>query len=544
MFLKSLQSLNNWDSAVDNPRCPMIQSRHEELWTCLNVPRKAYVSLSEKNHQGRTDNLIGLPSKGMDSTDIERVKPFKLVKFFTFTSLIVILLGSLALSMVIAHRAETVLIKKSEDYALLMAENLNHQVFLQFIVPAAFQFGQVIQLRNKALFERLDQVVRNTLHSFSVEIVNIFDRKDNVIFYSFDEELVGKKGIGGIDYQQAILGKSTSRLIRREGFLSTLVGTPKESELRTYVPLRAEKPLSNIEGPILGVFEIVQNLSDDYQTIAHFKNRIMVTSILIMGLLFVILRYIVKRGEKIIEKRAGERLILREKLNQAERLASLGEMVAAVSHEIRNPLGIISSTAELLKGKQALDDPQNNLPDVIVQEAKRLNNIVTDFLDFARPPSLHLMTCNVGEILEKNLDFLSPAIHEKGFEIRKRFATHVPDMQGDSSLLYRAFLNIVMNAMQAMPGGGTISIEVSARDHTLMCEFSDEGPGIPEEILKKIWDPFFTTKDKGSGLGLPIVKKIIEGHGGTIAINNGPEKGTQVIVSLPLGTAAQDNGPK
>jgi signal transduction histidine kinase len=480
----------------------------------------------------------------MGSTDIERVKPFKLVKFFTFTSLIVILLGSLALSMVIAHRAETVLIKKSEDYALLMAENLNHQVFLQFIVPAAFQFGQVIQLRNKALFERLDQVVRNTLHSFSVEIVNIFDRKDNVIFYSFDEDLVGKKGIGGIDYQQAILGKSTSRLIRREGFLSTLVGTPKESELRTYVPLRAEKPLSNIEGPILGVFEIVQNLSDDYQTIAHFKNRIMVTSILIMGLLFVILRYIVKRGEKIIEKRAGERLLLREKLNQAERLASLGEMVAAVSHEIRNPLGIISSTAELLKGKLALDDPQNNLPDVIVQEAKRLNNIVTDFLDFARPPSLHLMTCNVGEILEKNLDFLSPAIHEKGFEIRKRFATHVPDMQGDSGLLYRAFLNIVMNAMQAMPDGGTISIEVSARDNTLTCEFTDEGHGISKEALKKIWDPFFTTKDKGSGLGLPIVKKIIEGHGGTITINNGPEKGTQVIVSLPLGTAAQDNGPK
>lgn len=480
----------------------------------------------------------------MDAPDVERIKPFKLVKFFTFTSLIVILLGSLALSMVIAHRAETVLIKKSEDYALLMAENLNHQVFLQFIVPAAFQFGQVIQLRNKALFERLDQVVRNTLHSFSVETVNIYDRKDNVIFYSFDEGLVGKKEVGGIDYQQAILGNSTSRLIRRESFFSTLVGTPKESELRTYVPLRAEKPLSNIEGPILGVFEIVQNLSDDYQTIADFKNRIMMTSILIMGLLFVVLRYIVKRGEKIIEKRAGERLLLKEKLNQAERLASLGEMVAAVSHEIRNPLGIISSTAELLKGKLALDDPQNNLPDVIVEEAKRLNRIVTEFLDFARPPSLQVMTCNVGEILEKNLDFLSPAIQEKGFEIRKRFATHVPDMLGDSSLLYRAFLNLVMNAIQAMPDGGTIFIEVAARNNTLTCEFSDEGPGIPEETLKKIWDPFFTTKDKGSGLGLPIVKKIIEGHGGTVTINNGPEKGAQVIVTLPLGTAMQDNSPK
>ena len=146
----------------------------------------------------------------MDQKDIAQIKPFKLVKYFTFTSLVVILLGSLVLSMVIARRAETVMLKKSEDYALLMADNLNHQVFLQFVVPAALQFGQVIQLRNKALFERLDQVVRNTLHSFSVETVNIFDRKENVIFYSFDKELLGKKGLGGIDYQQAVLGKSRS----------------------------------------------------------------------------------------------------------------------------------------------------------------------------------------------------------------------------------------------------------------------------------------------------------------------------------------------
>ena len=140
----------------------------------------------------------------MDAKDIQQIKPFKLVKYFTFTSLIVILLGSLVLSMVIARRAEEVLLKKSEDYALLMAENLNHQVFLQFIIPAALQFGQVIQLRNKVLFERLDQVVRNTLHSFNVDMVNIFDLKQNVIFYSFDKELVGRKGLGDIDYVYSI----------------------------------------------------------------------------------------------------------------------------------------------------------------------------------------------------------------------------------------------------------------------------------------------------------------------------------------------------
>ncbi|HID28546.1 MAG TPA: two-component sensor histidine kinase [Desulfobacterales bacterium] len=471
----------------------------------------------------------------MDPKDIERTKPFKLVKYFTFTSLIVILFSSLALSMVIAHRAETVLLKKSEDYALLMAENLNHQVFLQFIVPAALQFGQVIQLRNKVLFDRLDQVVRNTLHSFSVETVNIFDREHNVIFYSFDKELLGKKGLGGIDYQQALLGKSRSRLIRRGGFWDITFGAPRESDLRTYVPLRAEKPLSNIEGPILGVFEIVQDLSEDYRTISDFKHRIIVTSVAIMGALFLVLRHVVKRGEEIIKKRAQERLLLKEKLSDAQRLASLGEMVAGISHEIRNPLGIISSTAELLKQNLARSDPENQLADVIVQEANRLNSIVTDFLNFARPQAPHLMPCKVDEVIDNNLTFLAAEINKKGYQIHKRFATEIPEIQADAGLLYQAFLNILINAMQAMPEGGAIYIELSARKHILTISFADEGGGIPDETLSNIWEPFFTTKDKGSGLGLPIVKKIIEGHGGIIEIESGRDKGAQVTITLPFG---------
>jgi nitrogen-specific signal transduction histidine kinase len=377
-------------------------------------------------------------------------------------------------------------LKKSEDYALLMAENLNHQVFLQFIVPAALQFGQVIQLQNKVLFDRLDQVVRNTLHSFSVETVNIFDKNENVIFYSFDKELLGRTGLGGIDYKEALRGESRSKLIRRGGFWDILFGAPSESKLRTYVPLRAERPLSNIEGPILGVFEIVQDLSEDYRTITDFKYRIIITSAVIMGLLFFVLLLVVKRGEQIIEKRAQERLLLKLELGDAQRLASLGEMVAGISHEIRNPLGIISSTAE--------------------------------------PPNF--MPCKVDEVIEKNLTFLAPEINKNRHRIHKRFSTDTPEIEADPGLLYQAFLNILINAMQAMPEGGDVYIELSAHKHTLTILFIDEGPGIPDETLNRIWEPFFTSKDKGSGLGLPIVKKIIEGHGGIIEVDNGPENPT------------------
>jgi signal transduction histidine kinase len=474
----------------------------------------------------------------MNQKDIAQIKPFKLVKYFTFTSLVVILLGSLALSMVIARRAETVLLKKSEDYALLMADNLNHQVFLQFVVPAALQFGQVIQLRNKALFDRLDQVVRNTLYSFSVETVNIFDRKENVIFYSFDKELLGKKGLGGIDYQQAVLGKSRSKLVRKGRLWGMWFGAPRESQLRTYVPLRAEKPLSNVEGPVLGVFEIVQDLSADYQTITDFKYRVIITSAVIMGILFFVLRLVVKRGEQIIEKRAQERLLLKEKLGNAQRLASLGEMVAGISHEIRNPLGIITSTAELLKQKLARYDPEVELADVVVQEANRLNRIVTDFLDFARPQAPNVVPCKIDQVIEKNLVALSAEISKNGCRIHKRFANDPPEIRADPGLLYQAFLNILMNAMQAMPEGGDIYIELFVRKHTVAIVFSDEGAGIPDETLNRIWEPFFTSRDKGSGLGLPIVKKIVEGHGGIVEVDNGPEKGVQVTVTLPVDRSA------
>ena len=313
-----------------------------------------------------------------------------------------------------------------------------------------------------------------------------------------------------------------------------LFGAPAESKLRTYVPLRAERPLSSMEGPILGVFEIVQDLSDDYRIITAFKYRIIIISFVIMGLLFLVLRHFVKRGEQIIEKRAQERLLLKEKLGNAQRLASLGEMVAGISHEIRNPLGIISSTAELLKQKLAPTAAEVELADVVVQEANRLNSIVTDFLNFARPHAPDFMPCKVDDVIEKNLSFLAPEVSKKGYRIHKRLATDIPEIQADPGLLYQAFLNILINAMQAMPEGGNIYIELLSRKHTLTALFADEGPGIPDEILNRIWEPFFTSKDKGSGLGLPIVKKIVEGHGGIIEIDNSPEKGIQVAVTLPV----------
>jgi two-component system sensor histidine kinase HydH len=462
----------------------------------------------------------------------DKIKPFRLVKYFAYAGLVVIFLVTLILSLLNTHWVKSMQRKKSEDYAHVMIENLNHQVFLQFIIPVGLMFNK-IQLSNREQFERMDKVVRSTMHSFKAETVNIYSM-DNEVSYSFDQYLIGRKNYGGTGYLQARSGKWNSRLVQRGNFLQILMGFPKEVRLITFAPLRWEPQLGKITGPVLGVVEIVQDISDDYKTIFQIQILVIITCTVLMGALFAILVFVVKRGEGIIQKRAMERLRLKERLAHAERLSSLGEMAAGISHEIRNPLGIIRSSAELLKKKIAEIDPQNTFADIIVEEASRLNRIITDFINYAKPRNPNIALCRVEEVVDKNITFLEVQYKEQGHVIKKNYQNHLPEIMADSTMLYQSFLNILINAMQSMPDGGRIRVEISSNDRWLTVHFDDEGQGIPPENLDKIWDPFFTTKEQGTGLGLGIVKNVVESHGGSIQIVNRPVRGTRVTIELPV----------
>jgi signal transduction histidine kinase len=462
----------------------------------------------------------------------DKIKPFRLVKYFAYAGLVVIFLVTLILSLLNTHWVKSMQRKKSEDYAHVMIENLNHQVFLQFIIPVGLMFNK-IQLSNREQFERMDKVVRSTMHSFKAETVNIYSM-DNEVSYSFDQYLIGRKNYGGTGYLQARSGKWNSRLVQRGNFLQILMGFPKEVRLITFAPLRWEPQLGKITGPVLGVVEIVQDISEDYKTIFQIQILVIITCTVLMGALFAILVFVVKRGEGIIQKRAMERLRLKERLAHAERLSSLGEMAAGISHEIRNPLGIIRSSAELLKKKIAEIDPQNTFADIIVEEASRLNRIITDFINYAKPRNPNIALCRVEEVVDKTITFLEVQYKEQGHVIKKNYQNHLPEIMADSTMLYQSFLNILINAMQSTPDGGRIRVEVSSNDRWLTVHFDDEGQGIPPENLDKIWDPFFTTKEQGTGLGLGIVKNVVESHGGSIQIVNRPVRGTRVTIELPV----------
>ena len=448
----------------------------------------------------------------------ENVRPFKLVKYFAYSSLFLLFLAFLILAFIVSKGAKALILEKNKEYAFLVAENLNHQVFLQFTLPTVILFGH-IRLREKAQFNRLDLIVRNTIHGFNIEQVNIYDLK-GTIAYSTSPGLVGKKVVVTPEFQLAKRGIIASRL--------------EKTKLKTYAPFRAEKAPAQMINLVLGIFEITQDLSKDYQTIRHFELTVGISAITIMSLLFLGLTLIVKRAEKIIAVRAEEQRRLENRLRQAEHLATLGQMIAAVSHEIRNPLGVISSTAELLYKREKNNPTNAQMAQIIVEEVRRLNRILTEFLEFARPQIPKPTSCNITGVIDKVLTFLKPDLEDKNIEVIKDYRS-LPFIEADSELLYRAFLNIVINAIQALSPGGEIRVTVDENQQKkgVTIIFSDNGPGVPEEILSQVFNPFFTTKEKGSGLGLPIVKNIIENHGGEVKIESEEGKGTRVIIFLP-----------
>lgn len=470
------------------------------------------------------------------STTGETSRPFKLVKYFSFTGFIVILVFTMALTIFISYQGRRITLKKSDDYSLLLADNLNHQVFLQFVIPTAMRYGR-IRTREPHQFQLLDTVVRNTIHSFNVERVTIYDL-EGTIMYSTEKELVGESQDPGKPFKDALKGQHSS-FMRTEAGKSPL-SLDKRSYLVTFYPFRSEQPLRGPVGDVLGIFEIHQDLTAEYIDIFKFQLISIAISLGFSAIIFFILRQIIARGERIIEQRNQERRRLMEKLHHSERLATLGQMIAGVSHEIRNPLGIISSTAEILERKIKVYEPENFLAQVIVEESKRLNGIVTEFLDFARPQIPRHAQFRIEDVLEKNLNYLEPELDKARIEVDRHYEG--PDfIEADSDLLYRAFLNIFMNAIQAMPEGGRLSVSTeklsASNGHEpdrIEVVVADTGDGIPEDIQDKLFNPFFTTKNRGTGLGLAIVKNIVEAQNGDISIQPGDDIGTRLVVRLPV----------
>lgn len=237
-------------------------------------------------------------------------------------------------------------------------------------------------------------------------------------------------------------------------------------------------------------------------------------------------------------------IVIEEQLRRSEKLSTLGEMAAILAHEIRNPLGSIRGTAEILKDDYKPGDPKHEFIEIQIKETERLNRVVEDFLHMARPQPVDLRPCPVQEELETIVTLLSNNAREREIRLVLQPPAFPVIIKADGEKLRQAFLNIIINALQATPSGGSVIISTSVH-HPSLCEiqFRDTGPGLDVATRERIFEPFFTTKPDGTGLGLAITRKIIESHSGTLQVESEPGQGTTVTVRLPMQAAANGGKP-
>jgi len=215
---------------------------------------------------------------------------------------------------------------------------------------------------------------------------------------------------------------------------------------------------------------------------------------------------------------------LEEQVRRQDRLAALGRMAAGVAHEIRNPLGIIRGSAQLLNKRFGGTPGEEGLSEFIIEEVNRLTRVVNDFLMFARPPSPNLEEISPEALLQQVLAY-APA--EKGFEVKLEVEPELPAVAADPGLTRESFLNLLINAQQAMPDGGTITLRAIARSiREVAFEVVDQGVGIHPEMLDQIFDPFYTSKDSGTGLGLSLVHQSVSSQGGKVEVESVPGQGS------------------
>ena len=242
-----------------------------------------------------------------------------------------------------------------------------------------------------------------------------------------------------------------------------------------------------------------------------------------------------KESYQKLQHQSEQIILIEEQLRRAEKLSTLGEMAAVLAHEIRNPLGSIRGTAEILKDDYRPGDPKHEFIEIQIKETERLNRVVEDFLHMARPQQGDMQPGPVQKELETIVTLVSHEAKDRQVNLVLLPQPLPVIINADGEKLRQAFLNIVINALQASPKGGRVTISTTVSENGFCnISFNDTGSGIEADKLEKIFDPFFTTKPEGTGLGLAISKKIIESHNGKLLIESEPGRGTTVTVMLPI----------
>jgi len=226
---------------------------------------------------------------------------------------------------------------------------------------------------------------------------------------------------------------------------------------------------------------------------------------------------------------------LKREVETSRRLASLGRLAAGVAHEIRNPLSSIKGFATYFKERYRDNPDDQKTSEIMIQEVDRLNRVISQLLEFARPPAIQKKRASLQSLIQHSLKMIERQASAKGVQVRSNLPSEIREVELDPDGINQVLLNLYLNAVEAMDQGGTLTVSLHREERSPWVKIvvSDTGRGISKEDLEHVFDPYFTTKQTGTGLGLAIVHKIIEAHGGEVRAESEIERGTTVTVLLP-----------
>ena len=442
-------------------------------------------------------------------------KPFNLLRSFALLSL-------LSISLITAVSA-TFLLRFLSDHLL----QRDAMVSMEFIQSVAMDEQPQLNFSRPEFLtdeEGLGELFMHIMNMPDVVRTNVFV-PDGHIIWSSDKKLVGRRFDPNHELDEALAGELVYELSNlREHPKSEYVYFPEgiTEFVENYLPI-----WNATHTEVIGVVEIYKLPRILFQTLDKAKWLVWVTAIVGGLFLYATLFWIVSRASLVMSEQ-------QERLVESETVTALGEMAAGVAHSIRNSLASIRSSAELAIEVDDLQTVHESARD-IVTDADRLGQWVRELLLFSSPEGAGLETLAIDAVFRNTLDGFARIMEQQGVELDFKARGPVPPVQGDVPLLEQMFTSLISNALEAMPDGGRLGVSITAAKNGKLVELalSDTGQGIARDQLNRVFKPFFTTKSGGLGMGLSLVRRIVERHHGKIALSSLEGQGTTITIDFP-----------